>query len=250
MSSYRPSAAKTLDPALADDVLRLHLNENPYGCSLLVRESLSIHDSLAHVPGPLPITLCRALSRYALRPESELYLVDSFDLLLERVLQTLLQGDRTLFAYTPTGTAFLSATRRIGVHPVEVQRSEDCRLLAGALPTDRFGERSVVYVGSPNDPTGDVAAASELVVMLNAGAVVVLDELYTEFSDKSPGLLGREFPGLVSLRSFAPWAGRGRTWQLSPRARSCRATRRPVRHGYWRPRGRARRSTTRPSRTA
>lgn len=189
-----------------ENALRLHENENPYGCSLLVQESLSIHDSFALCPGPLSRTLSGALARYTGRTSSDTYLANSPSELLSRLISLLVPAGEPLLTYVPYKSALRGVTAALGVENVPVRRAEDGRVRAVPALEYRGGAR-VVYLGSPNDPTGDVAAPLEVVTLLRAGFTVIADETYAEFTDKTLGILGREFPNLVSVRSFAPWAG-------------------------------------------
>jgi histidinol-phosphate aminotransferase len=190
----------------AEAQLRLHLNENPYGCSLLVQESLSIHDAFAQHPGPLSRSLLRALSRYAGRPAQDLYLANSPAELLRRVLSCLIEPGDELIAYAPYPTVLGDVAAELRLQ-VRAARRVDGRVSAPQALRLRTATASAVYVGSPNDPTGDVAAPLEITALLRAGCTVIVDETYGEFTDKGLGLLGGEFPNLISLRSFAPWAG-------------------------------------------
>ncbi len=195
-------------PALdAREPLRLHENENPYGCSLLVQESLSIYDAFSRTPGPLPRSLMLSLSRYAGRPPERLYLANSPEELLERVLSVLVPPGGEVVAYAPYGRLLrhVSSVSGIPVRPVE--RGGDLRARAEGVLEATGGAPGVVYVGSPNDPTGDATPPLELVTLLHGGYTVVADESYVEFTSRSLGMLGSEFPSFVSLRGFGPWAG-------------------------------------------
>ena len=186
--------------------MRLHRNENPYGCSLLVQESLSISESFALHPGPLSRTLSGALSRYARRPVAEIYVADSLDALLLEVLRAACGDERLAYAYAPFSGPFARAAAGAGIRVVPLRTAQERQALT--LPRASVGApRSPVYLGSPSDPTGEVVPPLEVVALLEAGFTVIADESYAEFTDKTLGVLGREFPNLVSLRSFAPWAG-------------------------------------------
>lgn len=190
--------------------LRLHENENPYGCSLLVQESLSAHDTFSRKPSGLPITLMKALSRYTGRSQSNIYLAESPEDLLFRILSVTGCHRGQLIACTPYGDTLRNVLRATGL------RAEESPWEPGKkLPTDELirkyassgMNRSVIYIGTPNDPTGDVIAPLDAVTLLHAGFTVIADEIYAEFTDRAPGVIGGEFPNFVSLRSFAPWAG-------------------------------------------
>jgi histidinol-phosphate aminotransferase len=190
-----------------ENELRLHLNENPYGCSLLVQESLSIHDAFGQRPGPLSRTLQGALARYTGRSPVETHLADGLDDLLRRVLRVTAHRDGPLLAYAPYPSSLAEAARCVGVDIEPVPRGEHFKVEARGALELAGGAPGAVYIGSPNDPTGDVAPPLEVAALLRSNLTVIVDETYAEFTDKQVGVLGREFPNLVSVRSFAPWAG-------------------------------------------
>ncbi|MEX0785542.1 MAG: aminotransferase class I/II-fold pyridoxal phosphate-dependent enzyme, partial [Dehalococcoidia bacterium] len=65
----------------------------------------------------------------------------------------------------------------------------------------------VVFVASPNNPTGNRLGEAELEALLDTGLLVVVDEAYVEFSDGSFCGLVPERENLVVLRTFSKWAG-------------------------------------------
>ncbi len=188
-----------------EPVLRLHLNENPYGCSLLVQESLSISDTIAMQPGSLSRKLQDSLSRYAHRPAGELYLADSPLDLLSRVLSVSAGRQGKVLALTPYGRILRQAA--VLTDAVVDQLGADDRPLEAGVKEWADGGPATVYLSSPNEVTGMVISPLEIVALLRTGHVVVADETYAEYTDRHVGVLGGEFPNLISIRSFAPWAG-------------------------------------------
>ncbi len=204
-SSTRPSA----DPVAtvpADSPLRLHRNENPYGCSLLVQESLSIHDGFAQRPGPISQAFLQALGRHIGRPASDLYLTNTPFELLERVLRVCAEPGDGVIAYTPHTHQLTQAARNAGLSVLAAPRVDGKVTAIQALRL-RSATVNTIFLGTPNDPTGDVVSPLEVLSMLRSGATVIADETYAEFTEKGLGILVGEFPSFISLRSFAPWAG-------------------------------------------
>jgi histidinol-phosphate aminotransferase len=66
----------------------------------------------------------------------------------------------------------------------------------------------VIFVASPNNPTGNTASEKELVGLVATGKIVVVDEAYLEFSsDATVANLVPSYPNLIVLRTFSKWAG-------------------------------------------
>jgi histidinol-phosphate/aromatic aminotransferase/cobyric acid decarboxylase-like protein len=67
----------------------------------------------------------------------------------------------------------------------------------------------LVFVASPNNPTGALLTDSEIEALCSLEAIVVVDEAYIEFAGlhrSATRFLGR-FPNLVVMRTFSKWAG-------------------------------------------
>jgi histidinol-phosphate aminotransferase len=65
----------------------------------------------------------------------------------------------------------------------------------------------VVFIASPNNPTGDPVATDQVLQLLQHDLVVVVDEAYYEFASGSVASLIPANPNLIVLRTFSKWAG-------------------------------------------
>jgi histidinol-phosphate aminotransferase len=66
----------------------------------------------------------------------------------------------------------------------------------------------LVFIPSPNNPTGNMIPMRLVKRLLETGAVVVIDEAYIEFSDTaSLATWVEKIPNLVVLRTFSKWGG-------------------------------------------
>ena len=90
----------------------------------------------------------------------------------------------------------------------QVERGSDWQIPVDELVADEC-QRGVkmLLLGSPNNPTGDTIGTSELLRLVEAPCLVVIDEAYFEFSKETAldTALSRE--NVVILRSFSKWAG-------------------------------------------
>ena len=94
-----------------------------------------------------------------------------------------------------------------GLEPVGVPlRPDGAADIDGLLAT---GAR-VIYLCSPNNPTGTITPESEFRrCIAEAPGVVLLDEAYAEFAapGRSAVALTAEHPNLIVMRTFSKWAG-------------------------------------------
>jgi histidinol-phosphate aminotransferase len=65
----------------------------------------------------------------------------------------------------------------------------------------------VIFVASPNNPTGNTATEKEIMELVGTGKIVVVDEAYFEFSNVTVANLVPSYPNLIVLRTFSKWAG-------------------------------------------
>lgn len=187
--------------------LRLDRNENPYGCSLLVQESLSICDSFGSHPDELPPTLVDSVCRYAACRPSGVHLANSRHDLLEQVLRAVAVEGARVPVWGPVERPVQLAAQRCGVRLDVYRAAPGCEGSGVAPMLEWAAGAPLVFVSSPNEITGASVSALEIGTLLQRGTTVVLDETYREYSENAPGALGREYDGLVSLRSFGSWAG-------------------------------------------
>lgn len=147
--------------------------------------------------------------RYGVTPEEIAVGTGSVAVADQLVRVTAGPGDEVLFAWR-SFEAYPIITRIAGATPVTVplrpDETHDLPAMAAAM-TDRT---RLVFVCTPNNPTGAVSTGAELERFLDAvpaDTVVALDEAYREFirrDDVPDGLdLARGRPNVVVLRTFS-----------------------------------------------
>ena len=65
----------------------------------------------------------------------------------------------------------------------------------------------MIFIASPNNPTGNLAQEDQIIDLLETGIIVCLDETYFEFSNFSFLHLLSKYNNLIIIRSFSKWAG-------------------------------------------
>ncbi|MDQ6693669.1 MAG: histidinol-phosphate aminotransferase family protein [Chloroflexota bacterium] len=189
--------------------IRLHSDENPYGCSLRVQDILGSSD-LYHLPAdPVCLELRAALSDYTgFSPERIVAGVGTAEL-TERMLHAFLDAGDAVIACPPSLPQHNLGASRARVTLVQVPRNEQFDIDPDAIVTAMRRQTNIkmVVISSPNNPTGNLVSHNSIVQLLQAGVWVVVDETYFEFADRTAAPLVTEFDSLVVLRSFSPWAG-------------------------------------------
>jgi histidinol-phosphate aminotransferase len=100
------------------------------------------------------------------------------------------------------------STELAGGNALEAPRLPDWSVDVDAVRETITERTRLIFVATPNNPTGNVLGEAALGALLDTGCLVVLDEAYVEFS--AAGSLCsrvRDHENLVVLRTFSKWAG-------------------------------------------
>ncbi|MGD2128962.1 MAG: histidinol-phosphate transaminase [Lysobacterales bacterium] len=193
----------------------LNANESPE--SLLQETGLA--SGLNRYPEPQPAELLRRLAALYAVPEEQLLVTRGSDEGIDLLTRVFCRAGQDAVMYCPpTFGMYRIAAQAQGAGIVTVPRSpenafrmDEAAVLAGleANPAVRL-----VFLTSPNNPTGDLVTGGFLRDLLDATqgrALVVLDEAYVEFcSSDSAAPLVASNENLVVLRTLSKaWASAG-----------------------------------------
>ena len=182
-----------------DRSLRLHANEAPAGSS-----------SLNRYPEVRPVELrSRLAERFGLSPENVLATRGSSEA-IDLLVRTFCRSGQDNIVITPPTFGMYPIYAAIqGADTIECPlQAEDDFTLDVVAVIDRCTEVSkLIFICSPNNPTGNVVPQSDIVRLLmqrSGRSIVVVDEAYVEFSEAgSVARLVREFENLVVLRTLS-----------------------------------------------
>ena len=88
-----------------------------------------------------------------------------------------------------------------------VQRDELFEVDVQAVRESIDDKTKIIFLSSPNNPTGNMATEEQVRALLDTGLIVVIDEAYYEFSKETVGHLIGQYDNLVILRTMSKWAG-------------------------------------------
>jgi histidinol-phosphate aminotransferase len=124
---------------------------------------------------------------------------------IEIVIRTLVQPGDEVVIPVPTFSMYEARTRITGGNPVRVPMQENLYWnIDGILQA--IGLRTkLVFLCSPNNPTGQVMATEDLRKILAREVPTVVDEAYYEFHDEKASVVSllREHPNLIVVRTFS-----------------------------------------------
>jgi histidinol-phosphate aminotransferase len=189
------------------EIVKLDANENPYGCSLRVQEALASFDKYHIYPDPNQRELRQLLASYSGFSPERILAGSGSDELIDMIMRLFIAPGDEIIVCPPTFGMYSWSARLCGGQVVTVPRDERFQIDTEAIRA-AIGERTkLIFLASPNNPTGNLVSLSDVVKLLQTKAVVVVDEAYYEFAGVTVAPLVEEFPNLIVLRTFSKWAG-------------------------------------------
>lgn len=208
LEPYHP--VKPLD-VLAEEIglpvsqlVKLDANENLYGPHPAVREAIARAD-LHIYPDPGQGHLRAAIAEYAGVGPEQVVAGQGADDLIDIILR--LVKPPAIVDSVPTFAMYGFLSKINGTRVMTVPRGEGFEVdVPATIAAVEANPGSVVFLTSPNNPTGNRVRDQQLTELLATGALVVVDEAYVEFSGGThTGLLDAN-PNLILLRTFSKWA--------------------------------------------
>ena len=189
-----------------DRVVKLNGNENPYGASPRAAEAVA-RAPLHIYPDPLQRKMRDALADYVgLGPENVIVGAGS-DELIDLLFRLFISPGDKVVDCDPTFAMYAFCARVAGAQIEMAPRDELFDIDVAAVKNALDSSAKMIFVTSPNNPTGNLAGQAEIVQLLETGRLVVVDEAYFEFCNETVVDLVREHDNLVVLRTMSKWAG-------------------------------------------
>lgn len=188
-------------------IVKLDGNENPYGCSPKVYQALANYSYYHIYPDPEERKLRQALEEYTGLSHEHIVCGSGSDELIDLILRLFLKPGDEVINCPPTFPMFPFFTQLCGGKVVAIPRGEDFAIDIARIKRALSKKTKVIFIASPNNPTGNLTAEQEIMALLGIGKIVVVDEAYFEFSNVTMAKLVPAYPNLIVLRTFSKWAG-------------------------------------------
>ena len=220
----------------ASEIVKLDANENPYGSHPAVAEALAEYAYYHIYPDPQQTELREALAGHleseqrvagsghdgavgastAKVPVEQILATHGLDELLDNICRLFLVPGDAVINTPPTFGMYSFDAKLVGGKVIEVWRKDGfhvdadaiCSLFDAGSREDGKAAPKLLFLTSPNNPTGTWLPDEDLLRLLELPLMVVLDEAYVEFAlekSRSPWVLRHE--NLVVLRTFSKSAG-------------------------------------------
>lgn len=196
-------------------IVKLDANENPWGPLPAVQEALAEYAFYHIYPDPQQTELREALSAFTGAPAVNILPSHGADEMLDLLCRVLLAPGDAIINTPPTFGMYEFDASLAGAEVIDVRRREGFAVdveAIEALVAERLAQGAsvpkILFLTSPNNPTGNWLDDEAFERLINLPLLVVLDEAYVEFADhgsRAPQVSARE--NLVVLRTFSKAAG-------------------------------------------
>ncbi|MDW8060435.1 MAG: histidinol-phosphate transaminase [Thermomicrobium sp.] len=190
-----------------EQVAKLDANENPYGPPPSVVAALASLTDLHLYPDPDQRRPRRALAAYTGAAFESILLGNGSDELLDLILLATIEPGDEVIVPVPSFGVYLSRPPLFGARVVTVPRTETFDVDVEAIERALSPRTKLIFLASPNNPTGNLAAAEQVERLLRHGILAVIDEAYFEFAGTTLQSLVERYENVVILRTFSKWAG-------------------------------------------
>ncbi len=198
LQPYKPNPVES-------GILKLDANESPFDLPVEIKSEIQAllgHELYNRYPDPQARRMLSAIAQYVKVEPDQLIAGNGSD---ELILNLMLCFGKMVLAAVPTFSMYqihaqIAQARFLGVER-KANYEVDFELL---LEEAKRTSASLIFICSPNNPTGNVAAVAKVEKLLaETEALVVVDEAYIEFGGESCLSLLNQYPNLVVLRTFS-----------------------------------------------
>ncbi len=188
-------------PLVSRAGLRLDFNENTAGCSprVLARLRELTANDIANYREREPMEA--AVANHLGIHSDEVLLTNGMDEAIHLLCETFLEPEDEVLLVVPTFVTYELSAAATGARVVKVPAEKDFRFPPSGLRAQINSRTRLIAIANPNNPTGIVAEASDLLEIARRApaAAVLIDEAYFEFYGKTllGAWRGRELPNLL-----------------------------------------------------
>jgi histidinol-phosphate aminotransferase len=193
----------------AEGIIKLDGNENPYGPSPRTVAALASYRGWHIYPDPTQRRLRLKLGEYVGVGAERIIPGNGSDEIIDLLMRVFLNPGDPIINCPPTFGMYPFSAQVNAADVVTVPRRQDFTLdLEATVKAARHPRAKLIFLASPNNPTGTPLSKRELDALLETGIIVVVDEAYIEFAQEpSFATLVPRRQNLVVLRTFSKWAG-------------------------------------------
>ena len=191
----------------SEDIFKLNFNENlfiPRERLLQLMNEVVVECDPRIYPQEEEQKLREKISEYIKIPGQNITIGNASDELIDRITRLFLEKGENAVSVSPTFPIFAQCAKRQGADFIAVPLHDNFKLDITALLEKFSSKTSLLYLCSPNNPTGNQFKSTEVETLLQEfTGIVILDEAYAEFADYTLVPHINEFENLIILRTFS-----------------------------------------------
>ncbi len=192
-------------------VTKLASNENPFGCASAVKDAVMDElNSVSIYPDGYASEIRSKLADYLNVKPQQILFGNGSDEVVEMFCRTYLSPESNTVMAAPTFPQYKHNSVIEGAEIIEVPLTEEGKHDLDKMYKAIDRNTKIVWICSPNNPTGTIVTERELVSFLEkvpSDVIVACDEAYQEYvvAEDYPDTLAlqREFPNLIVFRTFS-----------------------------------------------
>ncbi|TET88301.1 MAG: histidinol-phosphate transaminase [Sulfurovum sp.] len=167
-----------------EDVVKLASNENPIGTSPAVAEAIKANATKAHLyPDDSMFELKAALSSKFDVTDENIIIGAGSDQVLEFISRAVLDEDSSVLMSAVTFAMYEIYAKQMGAKVIRTASYE--HKYDEFMEAYRMHKPKIVYICTPNNPTGDATSKEEVLAMIEAmhkDSIIVVDGAYMEYA--------------------------------------------------------------------
>ena len=198
--------------------LLMNTNENPYSLpekvvTEILNELAIELPNLNRYPDRLQIRLKEEIAKYLSRitklnlTTNQVWAANGSNEILNQILLAFFDPGAKALGFSPSYSMHKILSEQNGYEFIEIERQEDFSIeLNKALNFIKLQNPRIIFITSPNNPTGNILELADLEEILKVarGSVVVFDEAYGEFSTQPSAIeLTLTYPNLIVTRTMS-----------------------------------------------
>ncbi len=188
------------------DLIKLDANEHAYGMPPHAAAALS-HSAASRYPDAEASALRTALAEYTGVPAERIVLGNGSDELVHLLCFLTLEPGDEVITCEPTFSMYALCAQACGARVISLQRDERFDIVPERL-LEAVGPRTkLIFLCSPNNPTGNPLPPALLEQALALGKLVVVDEAYIEFGGAAALPRLQQWPNVLVVRTFSKFFG-------------------------------------------
>lgn len=191
LSQFRSFAEPAQPPAagtIADGLIKLNANENPYGPSPMARLAMAQHNNLSNRYGwDINGELIEALAQKNKITADNILLGAGSTELLDLTARFAATKKGSLIIAAPSYGYWTGAAEKNGLQKIEVPLTPDKKIDLPAMLKAIQEDTRLIYICNPNNPTGTVCEQDALLQFINEATkktLVLVDEAYIDFTSQ------------------------------------------------------------------